>query len=124
MPQLTLCAAALLAALERRGVPAHGRSGLHVWVPVCEEGFAVRHLLEAGYAVVAGERFRLRAGPAVRVTTAQLLPAGAEPPADALAEAASGRSLITWARSPSRRPRRRCRTRRARADAAGPGGSP
>ncbi len=87
--------AALLAALERRGVPAHGRSGLHVWVPVREEAFAVRHLLDAGYAVVAGERFRLRAGPAVRVTTAQLQPADVEPLAGALAEAASGRSLIT-----------------------------
>ena len=67
---------ALLAALERRGVRAHGRSGLHVWIPVREEVFAVRHLLDAGYAVLAGERFRLRTPPAVRVTTAQLLPRG------------------------------------------------
>jgi hypothetical protein len=49
-----------------------GRSGLHVWVPVHEEGFAVRRLLDAGYAVLGGERFRLRTPPAVRVTTAQL----------------------------------------------------
>jgi DNA-binding transcriptional MocR family regulator len=86
---------ALLAALDRRGIRAHGRSGLHVWIPVREEGFAVRHLLDAGYAVLAGERFRLRAAPAVRVTTAQLLPAEVEPLADALAEAATGRSLIS-----------------------------
>jgi DNA-binding transcriptional MocR family regulator len=86
---------ALLGALERRGVRAHGRSGLHVWIPVREEGFAVRHLLDAGYAVVAGERFRLRSGPAVRVTTAQLLPGEVEPLADALAEAATGQSLIS-----------------------------
>jgi DNA-binding transcriptional MocR family regulator len=86
---------ALVAALERRGVRAHGRSGLHAWIPVREEGFAVRQLLDAGYAVLAGERFRLRTPPAVRVTTAQLLPAEAEPLADALAEAASGRSLIS-----------------------------
>ena len=60
-----------------------------------EEVFAVRHLLDAGYAVLAGERFRLRTPPAVRVTTAQLLPAEVEPLADALAEAAAGRSLIS-----------------------------
>jgi DNA-binding transcriptional MocR family regulator len=87
--------AALLGALERRGVRAHGRSGLHVWVPVREEAFAVRHLLDAGYAVLAGERFRLQSAPAVRVTTALLPREEVEPLARALAEAASGRSLIT-----------------------------
>jgi DNA-binding transcriptional MocR family regulator len=86
---------ALLAALERRGIRAHGRSGMHVWVPVREEGYAVRHLLDAGYAVLAGERFRLRTPPAVRVTTAKLLPEDADPLADALAEAATGQSAIS-----------------------------
>jgi DNA-binding transcriptional MocR family regulator len=86
---------ALLAALERRGVPAHGRSGMHAWVPVREESFAVRRMLDAGYAVLAGERFRLRTPPAVRVTTALLPAAEVEPVADALAEAATGRSLIS-----------------------------
>jgi DNA-binding transcriptional MocR family regulator len=85
----------LLAALERRGVRAHGRSGLHAWIPVREEGFAVGRLLDAGYAVRAGERFRLRTPPAVRVTTAQLLAEEVEPLAGALAEAATGRSLIS-----------------------------
>jgi DNA-binding transcriptional MocR family regulator len=86
---------ALLTALERRGVGAHGRSGLHAWIPVREEVFAVRYLLDAGYAVRAGERFRLRTPPAVRVTTAELQPAEAEQLADALAEAAASRSLIS-----------------------------
>jgi DNA-binding transcriptional MocR family regulator len=86
---------ALLAALERRGARAHGRSGLHAWIPVREEGFAVRHLLEAGYAVRAGERFRLRTPPAVRVTTAELRPTEVEPLADALVEAAASQSLIS-----------------------------
>ena len=85
---------ALLTALERRGVRAHARSGLHAWIPVREEAFAVRHLLDAGYAVLPGERFRLRTPPAVRVTTAQMLPAEVEPLADALVEAAAGQSLI------------------------------
>jgi DNA-binding transcriptional MocR family regulator len=86
---------ALLAALEQRGIRAHGRSGTHAWVPVREEAFAVRRLLDAGYSVLAGERFRLRTPPAVRVTTALLPPAEVEPVADALAEAATGRSLIS-----------------------------
>jgi DNA-binding transcriptional MocR family regulator len=86
---------ALLTALERRGIPAHGRSGLHAWIPVREEAFAVRHLLDAGYAVLPGERFRLRTPPAVRVTTALLPPAEVEPLAGALADATTGRSLIS-----------------------------
>jgi DNA-binding transcriptional MocR family regulator len=86
---------ALLAALERRGIPAHGRSGMHAWVPVREEAFAVRTMLDAGYAVLAGERFRLRTPPAVRVTTALLPAEEVEPVADALARAATGRSLIS-----------------------------
>ena len=85
---------ALLAALERRGVRAHGRSGMHVCIPVREEAFAVRHLLDAGYAVQAGERFRLRTPPAVRVATAKLPPEDVEPLAGVLAEAATGRSVI------------------------------
>jgi DNA-binding transcriptional MocR family regulator len=86
---------ALLAALHRRRVRSHGRSGLHTWIPVREEQFAVRHLLDAGYAVLAGERFRLRTPPAVRVTTAQLQPTDVEELAAALAEAAIGRTLIS-----------------------------
>jgi hypothetical protein len=76
-------------------VAAHGRSGLHAWIPVREEAFAIRRLLEAGFAVQAGERFRLRTPPAVRVTTALVEPADVDPLAEALAEASSGRSLVT-----------------------------
>jgi hypothetical protein len=61
---------------------------------VREEVLAVR-LLEAGYVVLAGERFRIRTPPPVRVTTAQLLPAEVEPLTDALVEAAASRSLIS-----------------------------
>lgn len=60
-----------------------------------EEAFALRQLLDAGHAVQAGERFRLRTPPAVRVTAALLAVAEAAPLADALAEAAAGRSLIS-----------------------------
>jgi DNA-binding transcriptional MocR family regulator len=76
---------ALLQALARRGIAAHGRSGMNVWVPVPDEAAVVGSLAEAGFAVRAGERYRLRAAPAVRVTTARLLPRDAERVADALA---------------------------------------
>jgi DNA-binding transcriptional MocR family regulator len=69
---------ALLAALASRGIPARGRSGLNVWIPVREEARVVQMLLDRGWAVTAGERFRLQTPPAIRVTTAALLPDDAE----------------------------------------------
>ncbi len=76
---------ALLRALAARGIPAHGRSGLNVWVPVPEEAAVVTALANEGWAVRAGERYRLRAGPAVRITVAALAPREAERVAAALA---------------------------------------
>jgi DNA-binding transcriptional MocR family regulator len=69
---------ALIGALAARGVAAHGRSGLNVWIPVAEEGAAVQRLLGAGWAVLPGERFRLRSGPGIRVTVSTLDEAEAE----------------------------------------------
>lgn len=63
---------ALVAALSGRGVTAHGRSGMNVWVPVPEETAVVQGLQARGWAVAAGERFRLQSPPAVRITTATL----------------------------------------------------
>ncbi|MFE7949154.1 aminotransferase class I/II-fold pyridoxal phosphate-dependent enzyme [Streptomyces sp. NPDC057426] len=76
---------ALVRALKRRGVEAHGRSGMNVWVPVSDETGAVTRLLGAGWAVAPGARFRMTAGPAVRVTVSDLTPRDIEPLADALA---------------------------------------
>ena len=77
---------ALLDALAARGVEARGRSGLNVWVPVREESVVTRALAERGWAVAAGERFRIASAPAVRVTTATLAPPETERFADALAD--------------------------------------
>ena len=74
---------ALLGALAQRGVPAHGRSGLNVWVPVREETPVIAALLDAGWQVMAGERFRIHSAPGIRVTVATL----PEEDADAVAQA-------------------------------------
>jgi DNA-binding transcriptional MocR family regulator len=68
----------LVGALAARGIPAHGRSGLNVWVPVAEEGAVVQWLLGTGWAVLPGERFRLRSRPGIRVTVSTLDEAEAE----------------------------------------------
>jgi DNA-binding transcriptional MocR family regulator len=65
---------ALLAALRERSITAHGRSGFNIWLPVKEEAPVVRGLAERGWAVMAGERFRVRTGPAIRITSAALGP--------------------------------------------------
>ncbi len=68
---------ALLEALRAHGIPAQARSGLNVWIPVPEEQSVVAGMAAAGWAVRAGERYRLRTPPAVRVTTAALQPSEA-----------------------------------------------
>ncbi|MTE22090.1 aminotransferase class I/II-fold pyridoxal phosphate-dependent enzyme [Streptomyces sp. TRM43335] len=78
---------ALIDALARRGVPAYGRSGMNVWVPVPDETGAVARLLRAGWAVAPGARFRIATPPGVRLTVSPLSEDGIEPVADAVAEA-------------------------------------
>jgi DNA-binding transcriptional MocR family regulator len=77
--------AALLRALAERGIRAHGVSGLNVWIPVSEESATVQALLQRGWAVKAGERYRIASTPAIRVTIATLEPRDAVRFADDLA---------------------------------------
>ncbi len=77
----------LIDALAERGVGASGDSGLGVWVPLEEEAPVVDHLLAHGYAVAAGERFRIASGPGVRITTTTLERAEAVELAGRIAEA-------------------------------------
>ncbi|MFC5723355.1 aminotransferase class I/II-fold pyridoxal phosphate-dependent enzyme [Streptomyces gamaensis] len=78
---------ALVAALRERGVTAHGRSGMNVWLPVPDETGVVARMLQAGWAVAPGARFRLASPPGVRVTVSPLSMEEIEPVADALASA-------------------------------------
>jgi DNA-binding transcriptional MocR family regulator len=62
----------LIDALAARGVPATGRSGLAVWVPVADEPAVIGGLLERGWAVAPGERFRIASPPGIRIGTGTL----------------------------------------------------
>jgi DNA-binding transcriptional MocR family regulator len=68
---------ALIDALAEHDIRAHGRSGFNVWIPVREETATVQALADRGWAVAAGERFRLHSPPAIRVTTSALPPSEA-----------------------------------------------
>ncbi|MFF4836472.1 aminotransferase class I/II-fold pyridoxal phosphate-dependent enzyme [Streptomyces sp. NPDC001315] len=78
---------ALIGALAERGIEAHGRSGMNVWIPVPDETGAVARLLHAGWAVAPGARFRMSAPPGIRITVSTLTAAEIGPLADAVASA-------------------------------------
>ncbi|HEX7829599.1 MAG TPA: aminotransferase class I/II-fold pyridoxal phosphate-dependent enzyme [Thermoanaerobaculia bacterium] len=88
---------ALLTALREHGIAAHGASGLNVWIPVAEENATIQTLMQAGWAVRAGERYRIATPPAIRVTIAALEPRDAVRFADALANAISPRRRASGA---------------------------
>ncbi len=77
----------LRAALAERGVAAHGRSGLNVWIPVPDETVAIARLLNAGWAAAPGTRFRIRTPAGIRVTVSGLTADEIDPLADAVAGA-------------------------------------
>jgi DNA-binding transcriptional MocR family regulator len=86
--------AALIEALAGRGIHALGRSGLNVMVPVADEATVASGLLSHGWAVTPLERWRINAPPAIRITTATLVPEEAERIANDLAhilETSAGR---------------------------------
>jgi len=82
---------ALIEALARRGLEGHGRSGFNVWIPVREEAACVSAMAAAGWAVRAGEPYRIQSPPAVRITISALQPEEAPRVAAALAAAQSAR---------------------------------
>ena len=70
--------ARLLSALAEHGIAASAKSGFNVWLPVREETAVVAALMNKGWAVAAGEPFRTRSQPAIRVTTSALDPDDAQ----------------------------------------------
>lgn len=63
---------ALVDALASHDIQASGSSGLNVWVPVPQEHPVLAGLVQAGWAVAPGERFRMASPPAVRISVATL----------------------------------------------------
>jgi DNA-binding transcriptional MocR family regulator len=87
---------ALVSALAARRIGAHGDSGLGVWVPLADEAAAARELVDQGWAVSPGERYRFRSATGIRITTADLEPDEAERLAEAIA-ALTGPPAATYA---------------------------
>ena len=63
---------ALLDGLARQGLAAQGRSGFNVWIPVREEAATIAGMAAAGWAIRAGEPYRIQSPPAVRITISSL----------------------------------------------------
>ena len=72
--------------LAASGIDAWARSGLQVWVPVPDEQAVVMAMLDRGFAIRAGDRFRMLSASAVRVTTASLSDDEIDRLADALVD--------------------------------------
>jgi DNA-binding transcriptional MocR family regulator len=64
--------ARLIADLASAGIPATGRSGMAVWVPVTDEVGTISALVDRGWAVAPGERFRTASPPGIRIGIATL----------------------------------------------------
>lgn len=88
--------AALVEALAGYGITAYGSSGLGVWIPLAEEVGTVQGLLERGWAVSPGERYRFETAPGIRITTTDLEPSEAKELAAAI-DAISRSSTATYA---------------------------
>jgi DNA-binding transcriptional MocR family regulator len=87
---------ALMGALAEHGIAAHGRSGMNVWIPVPDETGAVARLLQAGWAVAPGARFRMSAPPGIRITISTLGEDEAGPLAEAVASALGAGGLRSY----------------------------
>jgi DNA-binding transcriptional MocR family regulator len=77
---------ALIQALAQHGIAARGRSGLNVWVPVAEEAGVANAMASKGWAIRAGECYRIKSAPGIRVTISTLPPEDARKLAADLAE--------------------------------------
>lgn len=77
---------AVVDTLAGHDLVAHGASGINVWVPVAEEVPVVQGMAARGWAIQAGEPFRVTSPPGVRITVAALGEADAKRMADDLAD--------------------------------------
>jgi DNA-binding transcriptional MocR family regulator len=78
-------------ALIARGLPAHGSTGINVWVAVPDETRAVGALRDAGFVVAPGSLYRIHSGPGIRLTVGPLDDVAIAPLADAVSAAVHAR---------------------------------
>jgi DNA-binding transcriptional MocR family regulator len=76
---------ALVTGLRDRGVPARGRTGINVWVPVADEPSVVSAMRDRGWAVAPGALYRLASAPGVRLTVSAVRLSEVDGLADAVA---------------------------------------
>lgn len=77
---------ALVEALQKRGFPVTAGSGVNLWLTVKNEAAMVERMTARGYTVQAGQPFRLRAGPGLRISIGNLPAEEAEGVAEALSD--------------------------------------
>src|ERR1044071_6390209 len=77
----------LREALIARGLDAHGRTGINVWLPVPDETAAVASLRDGGWVVGPGAAHRLTSAPGLRLTVSRLRVSDVDVAADAVAAA-------------------------------------
>lgn len=83
---------ALVEALQRRGLSVTSGSGVNLWLSVKNEAVMVERMTARGYTVQAGQPFRLRAGPGLRISIGNLPAEDADTVAQALADSTRGGS--------------------------------
>lgn len=86
---------ALVSALAGEGIDVDPVSGLTAWVPVPDEHAVVAGMLERGYAVSPGERFRIESPSGVRIAFASLTESEAPAVAAAFGQILHQRSVRT-----------------------------
>ncbi|MDU3933456.1 MAG: aminotransferase class I/II-fold pyridoxal phosphate-dependent enzyme [Serratia liquefaciens] len=76
------------------GVPVSPGEGVHIWLPVRSEAAASQMMAQRGWLVQSGEPFRLKSGPAIRISLANLEPAQLETLAQDLAVAIGAGTVV------------------------------
>ncbi|MGA3146273.1 MAG: aminotransferase class I/II-fold pyridoxal phosphate-dependent enzyme [Acidimicrobiales bacterium] len=87
--------AALTDALAGRGLHSTGTSGLTTWVPVSDEQAVVSGLLQRGWAVSPGDRFRITSPAGIRISISTLDAGESELLAEALSDCIGQRPVRT-----------------------------
>lgn len=84
----------LIRLLAQQGIAARGESGLNVWIEVDNEPQTVTAIAQRGWSVLPGERCRIKAPQAIRVTVARATKSILQDFSSDLATILGGRSTL------------------------------